>query len=219
MPVKTRFQPIERSTLFQAADGLSGAAASKALAGFARTQIDAAEATNRAAIGRFVPYTTTVDGSTTTDLDRVRPDGTIVAEFDLGSDLLIWIFEQLRAHAPVRSGRFRDSIKIFADGEEVDDPATATLADEVVFVTLVPYGRKIERGESKSAPDGVFEAVASLASARYGNQARIKFSYREPTGGDSMLEQWAAPRAAAARRPHRQHARDARQPAIIVTFR
>ena len=48
-------------------------------------------------------------------------------------------------------------------------------ADEYVFINTVPYARKIERGSSSQAPDGVYQAVAMLARDRFGNVARITY--------------------------------------------
>ena len=141
----------------------------------------------------------------------------IVAIYDLGSDVIQWIFDELRRTAPVLTGAFKESIAGYVDGAEVSGPpAIPPGAREVVFVATVPYARKIERGQSRMAKDGVFEAVSALARRRFGNIANIRFSYRSPLGGDTRLEKWARAKNRAKRG---QAARDRRQPAIIVSFR
>lgn len=216
MPVTAKVQLIDRETIFRATAGLSPQDQSKAVAAYARQVIAAADAQNARAEGHQVAKRIFVDGASSADFERVRPGGTIVAEWDLGTELIQWIYNQLETHSPEKTGRFKASITVYADGEEVDDLAKMPEATEVVFAALVPYARKIERR------DAVFEAVAALAAARFGNIARIKFSYRNPLGGASELEAWAAPRAAAVAniaRRRRHFARDTRQPAIILTFK
>jgi hypothetical protein len=56
------------------------------------------------------------------------------------------------------------------------------MASRYEFVSTVPYARKIERGLSPQAPDGVYQVVAVLAQKRFGNVARIRFSYRALPG-------------------------------------
>ena len=161
----------------------SPAARSRALASFARDQLAAAQAVNQAALG-FVPrHLTLVDGAVGADEDRVRPDGVISYEFELLGDLFAFVAEQLREHAPVRSGAFRDSFEFYADGELADPAGEPVAAKEYVFLSPLPYAHKLELGASRQAPDGVFEAVASLAAQRFGNQALIRFVYRAPIDG------------------------------------
>jgi hypothetical protein len=73
---------------------------------------------------------------------------------------------------------------LLADGAEVD-PSGANVppADEYVFINTVPYARRIERGSSSQAPDGVYQAVAMLARGRFGNIARITYSFRTVSSG------------------------------------
>lgn len=216
MPVTAKVQLIDRETIFRATAGLSPQDQSKAIAAYARQVIAAADAQNASAEGHQVTKRTFVDGAPSTDFERVRPGGIIVAEWDLGTELIRWIYDQLETHSPVKTGRFKASVTVYADGEEVDDLDKMPEATEVVFAALVPYARKIERH------DAVFESVAALAAARFGNVARIKFSYRNPLGGATELEAWAGKRAAAVTsvaRRRRQFSTDTRQPAIILTFK
>ncbi len=201
MSIETRIKPFERDVLFDLS-GLSPEEQSAALAEFARQEIDAAAAQNKAAIGHSVDYETFVDGVKSDRFEIVAPNGIIVAEFDLGSDLIQWIVEQILKHAPYLTGRFRKSIRIFADGVEVDSWSDIPEGvEEIVITSVVPYARKIEEGKSTQAPDGVFEAVAAMAAARYGNQANIRFTYREPMGGATELESWARAHSAQSTAP------------------
>lgn len=196
---------------------------SERLAKFAAKRIEEAAASNRLALGRDAPYTVSVDGRHGAPLSSVRPDGVIVAEFDLMGETLAWIGESLRSAAPVRSGQFRDSFLLLADGVEVPKGTEPGFATEYVFVSTMPYARKLERGLSKQSPDGVFDVVATLAARRLGNVASVRFGYRS-LHGVTTLDAWAS--KSTAKKTGRRTMRDAerddwlrRQPAIIVQSR
>lgn len=222
MSIETRIKPFERDVLFDLS-GLSPEEQSAVLAEFARQEIDAAAAQNKAAIGHSVDYETFVDGAKSNRLESVSPAGTIVAEFDLGTDLVQWVWDEVQKHSPVLTGAFKRSQRLFADGVELDGPESIPDGvEEIVIVSVAPYARKIERGQSSQVPNGVYEAVAAMAAARYGNQANIRFTYREPMGGATELEQWARVHSAredGAAKQRRQYAKDIRNPAVVISFR
>ena len=203
-------EPLDLDIQALIAEEFSPAARSRALAAVAREELASAEEVNKVALG-FVPsHSTVVDGVSGVPEDRVRPDGVIVYTFELQGELLTWIMDQLRTHAPVRSGRFRDSFELFADGQLVDPAAAIPPAAEYVFLSPLPYARKIEGSpgrppESRQAPQGVFEAVAAMAASRFGNQARIRFSFAAPIGGQLVTGKGRA-------------IAEARVPAITVSF-
>ena len=222
MAARLRIAPLDRAALVAPGAALSPEAAAAAVAAFARGEVAASAALNAAALGHPVPHRDAVGGVPDAPYEAVRPGESILAVFDLATDVLAWIAAQLQKHAPVRSGAYAAAVAIFADGTRVATPAEARDAEEVVFTSLVPYARKIERGASRQAPDGVFQAVAALAAARYGNSAAIRFAYREPVGGADALEDWAgahAARAEGAAKQRRQYLKNVRQPAVVVRFR
>jgi len=153
------------------------------LAAFARQEINEAKQINRNALGRDPPVKVFVDGREGAELEAVKPDGIIVAEFELVTEVLVWIARQLEQHSPVKSGLYRRSHIVLADGVEIVASEDVLAAKEYVFINVVPYARKIERGSSSQAPDGVYQAVAALARQRFGNVARITFSYRTVMSG------------------------------------
>jgi hypothetical protein len=184
MATSIRIEPIDRDIRLILDENLSPQARSHDFADFAQDTIDQVEADNASILGRVPRSKTFVDGRETNDLYSVRPDGgIIVAEFELIDDALQWIAQQLEQHSPVKTGRYQKSHTLFADGQEVAIGGTIPEADEYVFTNSVPYARKIERGSSSQAPDGVYQAVASLAQRRFGNIARITFGYRTAIGG------------------------------------
>lgn len=228
MAIRARIDVLDRSVLVDFAADLAPEARSAMLAEVAREGIsEAVEINRRADGGRDPQYIQFVDGRSGAALDAVRPDGVIEVEFLAGlrAEAIDWIWAALLATAPVRSGRYRKSFVLFADGAEVIDPDPSRVADEWVFVSTVPYARKIEgfAGRpplSDQAPDGVFHAVAVDAQRRFGNLAAVKFGSRSVEGG--MLSSWASStrlRSKGHASPHRRRDWLTRQPAIIVTFR
>lgn len=206
MAVTTRITPISRSIELTMQRHLSPEAQSARLAAYAKERLAEAQATNRQALGQVPPHDTYVDGRQGAAVESVKPDGVIVFDFELLDDLFGWIDLQLITHAPVLTGKYRRSFVLFADGMEVDPDGDVPPAKEYVYLNMQPYSRKIEQGLSDQAPDGVFEAVAVLAKKRFGNLAKIRFSYRTPiaaSGGSS--------------KENRQTDRANRQPAIVIT--
>lgn len=159
---------------------LSPQARQKFAAAEARRILSDVQASNARVFGEAPQHTTIVDGKIGAPLESVNPEhGKIVFEFQLMGHVLEWIGEQLVLHSPVLTGRYRDSHVMLADGVEVDVDAgaKAPAAESYTFVNTRPYARKIERGLSDQAPDGVFEVVADMARRRFGNIANIKFTY------------------------------------------
>lgn len=199
MTVTTRIQPVDQDIKIIISDLLSPDAQSAAFADFAEDALADAEATDAAALGYTPTHTTFVDGSETDDLTRVRPDGTIVFVFDLVGDFLQTIYQMLLDRAPVLTGAYRESIKLYADGTEVDVNGEIPSAAQYTFLSGVAYARKIEgsdgrKPESPQAPDGVFQAVATMAQQQFGNSARVSFAYISPADGG--IVDWAKTPAA-----------------------
>jgi hypothetical protein len=170
-------------------DSLGPAAISAAIAEVAREALAEAEAINAAALGEPVPYKTLVDGHESSNLDSVKPDGAIVGIFDLRTDMLTLIEAQLIAHSPVRTGRYQKSHRVFVDGVVTAIADIAAGVTEIVFAPLSAYAPEIEPhdgrpGESRKAPDGVYQAVAALARERYGAVADISFTFLAVPGVD-----------------------------------
>jgi hypothetical protein len=187
---------------------LSPKARQRKAAQYARKALADAQETNKRALGVVPPHRQFVDGKAGVALESVNPDhGRIVFTFELADEMLRWIGEQLVVNSPVLTGRYRDSHVLLADGVEVDADGKIPPAQVYTFVNIQPYARKIERGLSDQAPDGVFEVTAALAQRRFGNIARVRFTYRAL---DIPAERSRAARAAE---------RNSRNPAIVVTLR
>lgn len=200
------------------------------LAQFATVEIAAADQRNAAVVGRKVPHETFVDGRPSSNLMSVRPDGIIVAEWDLGVEVVRWIYTTLREKAPVLKGEYRDSITIFANDRVVPSPDAIGNADMIVIMATVPYARKLEgiagpKYMSSQAPDGVFKVVEAMGRRRFGNQAKIAYTFRNLGGMTSSLEAWASPRLSRNQRKfgrkkaQRQFDKDTRNPAILIMLK
>jgi len=220
MKITTRIEPINLDIAAILKDDLSPAARREALIDFARDQLADAQETNKRAIGRIPDHETIVDGARAARIEQVKPDGVIVFEFDLLLDLFAWIGEQLVLASPVLTGEYRASHAFFADGVEVEPGAAVPEAEEYVFLSTVPYARKLENGYSDQAPDGVYQVIATLAARRFGNYGKIRFSYRSPISSYVALGGRRGGKLASAE-TRAAHKREAvtRVPAIVITTR
>lgn len=199
-----RLDTFSRELQVMVSEVLSPEVRSALIADAAREALADAQATNREALGRDAPFETFVDSRPGAALETVNPDrGVIVFAFDVTPDVMEFIGRMLVLNSPVLTGRYQDSHRLFADGVEVERFDPALDAEEWVFLSALPYSRKIEAGLSDQAPDGVYEATAVMAQRRYGNVARITFGWSSPpTGGKG--------------REAVRLAREARVPAITV---
>jgi len=179
-------------------DGLSPSEATLQFARLATEHIDDAKKQNRQRLGREPQAKTYVNGTLNAPLENVGINGVIFTEFELITDILLFISTMLDKFSPVgkerdrrpgHPGLYQRSHVLFADNVEVDITTPALVpqisaADEFVFVNTVPYARKIERGLSNQAPDGVYQAVATMARRKYSRVAKIEFTYRSIFGGE-----------------------------------
>lgn len=238
MPVKTRVDSIASDIRIFIDQNLSPSAQSKAFANYAAGEIAKGDEKNRRVLGRVPPRVTTVDGQKGAPLDRVRPNGSIITEWELIGDVLIWIGEKLRDRSPVVSGKYRDAHTLFADGREVDLGGEIPVAEEYVFLNPLPYARKIEIGKTKEGrdfviqvPNRIYERTANDAKRRFGNLAKIRFSYRASEDSSIVkyvaLGGWARDKrgrfsktnATDAERSAHMHERSLRVPAIVVSLK
>lgn len=222
MPGRTavRLDPIARDIALVLDEALSPEAQEALLASAATEALTDAQETNRQALGYVPEHETFVDGARRAGITGITPKSSVVFEFKLLTDIIEWVETQLILHSPVRTERYARSHVWFADDVECD-PLSPPPAEQYVVLNSQPYARKVERGLSKQAPDGVYLAVAALAKRRFGNVAYVGFGYRSFPGG--AVGKWAgsATAAALARRvrrgnPNRHMDWLTRQPAIII---
>ena len=192
MAVKTRVETVDRDFAVLIREDLSPEAQAKQFAMFARTVRDQAIDQNEAVLGRKPTYTTSVDGRIGATEETVKVPGRIVYEFDIGTTILAEIGDMLVLNSPVLTGKFARSFKMFVDGTEyIPGEAMPVVQEEIVFLNIQPYARKIEGTpnrppQSDQTPDGVFQAVAIMAQRKYGNVATVRFTYRAFVEGGVM---------------------------------
>jgi len=190
MSIKTRIEPVGTFIEALVREDLSSAAQARAVGRFAREQLADAQATNRMILGRVPPHKTFVDGREGARPEDVRPGGKIVFEFDLIEDVLRWIANELVLRSPFRTGQYARSHTLFADGREIRLGEQIPFAMEYSFTNAVPYARKIEIGTTRAGrafviqvPNRIYERTARDARARFGNMAKISFTWRGVVGG------------------------------------
>lgn len=221
--ISAKLQPLSRELELAVSADLSPAERSKLIAEVAREDILEIDRVNDSAVGTDVQYRTFVGGSANTRLEAVNPDrGTIAATWDLGTDVVSIVGDMLRAHSPVLTGRYRASHILFADGVEVKAPDPKLSAKEWMWISGVPYARKIEKRQA----DGVYEAVATLARQmqargdnRIGNTAKISFEFRPlASGSGTALGRWASKTRSGGHIRNQSRRADwlLRQPAIVI---
>lgn len=233
MPVRVKIDPIDRDLTLFVDDRLSPAARAKAQADYARSVLADAQQRNRTANGQQPRHYTFVDRRAEAPLESVSPNGNITFQFDLIAPMLTWIHQRLRANSPVKTGRYRDSHVVFADGVEIDPEAAPPAAEQFVITNIQPYARRIEIGGSKftvGSSSGVYQHTAAMAASRFGNVAKITFSYRAVEGGSMKQISRVGPLQVKRDRRGRfvkgshvragnQAERALRAPAIIITMK
>lgn len=236
MTIRTRIEPISSFLDVVVRDDLSREGQQRAIADFSRARLGEAQQVNQRILGRLPPHETFVDGRRGGNLDSVRPQGGIIVfEFEILTDVLRWIAEMLVDRSPFVSGNYRRGHTLFADGKETPVGGTIPAAQEYSFTNLVPYARKIEIGKTKSGrafvvqvEPRIYERTAKDARARFGNIARIEFTFRGIVGGFQINQAKAAALTGAGRRkatgaieksiaPMSHNKSAVRFPAIVVT--
>lgn len=189
MAVSFRADPIDRMTRTLLA-GLNEQRKVMA-AQFAREEIARAEAINKVATGGEVKYTVSVDGRVGAPLESVNTSGgSIIVEFNLGTDVLRWIADKLKARSPPGTGRYIGAQIMLADGREVSPYGRVPPADEYVFLDTAPYSPKIEMGKTKSGRSftisasnaRVYDRTAKEARSMFKDIADIQYSFRQLAG-------------------------------------
>lgn len=170
-----RIEPIDRDIKLMVDNTLSVASQISQFADFAIESELATLLVDEDVLDTIVNVKKWVDGVLDASEYAVTLGGTIVYEFQILNDVLLFIGEELQKMSPVRTGRYQQSHILFADGIEVPIDQNIPEASEYTFVSTLPYSRKIESGESQQAPSGVYEVTAFQASSKFGNVAKIVF--------------------------------------------
>lgn len=175
MVLKTQTGPFSGNINLLISRTLSPSARSKKFAEFAKAGIAEADAINSRALGRVASRAVIVDGRAGAPIDRVKPEGLIVAQWDVGTPALTWIWNALRDRSPILTGKYRKGHQLFADGAELLLGAIIPIARAYRFVNAEPYSHKIEVGKTESGrdfeimvPNRIYERVAREADSMFG---------------------------------------------------
>lgn len=126
-----------------------------------------------------------VDGRLGAPEEAVKPNGVIVYFYPRLEEVAQFALETLFDLSPVLSGRYRESHTLFVNGVAVPNLKNYTQG-EITISNPMPYARKIEIGRMKMrVPGRVYEHAVKIVRARFGNVAKIGFTYRglTSTGG------------------------------------
>lgn len=176
-----RLRPAEAA--LQLRSRFTGEERRQELIRFARQAIQEVNQHNAAIVGAPLGYETVVDGRRDTPVEAVQAGGTVVVLWALHLGAVDFTYETLLRLSPRRTGRYERHHVMLVNGEQMGPPPVPIdPMDEVIFVNLAPYARRIEQGWSSQAPDGVYEAATAIVRARYGNLVDVVFGYRRFTG-------------------------------------
>jgi hypothetical protein len=136
--------------------------------------------------GRFIR---TVDGVRGAREEQVKPDGSIVYVYPRLDEVVQAALDILFDLSPVLSGAYRMNHRLFIDGVEARNLAGWDGKSAIVISNSMPYSRKIELGKMTMrvpGSDRVYEQAEFALLQRFGNQARVFFTYRGLMGGSLL---------------------------------
>jgi hypothetical protein len=134
-------------------------------------------------------FVRTVDGVRSAREEQVRADGTIIYVYPRLDEVVQAAMDLLFELSPVLSGAYRMGHTLFVNGVEASNLAGWDGQGEILISNVLPYSRKIELGKMTMrvpGSDHVYEQAEFALRQRFGNQARIVFSYRGLMGGSVL---------------------------------
>ncbi|HEY0330237.1 MAG TPA: hypothetical protein VGC77_14205 [Rhodopseudomonas sp.] len=180
------------------------------------------------------PRILTVNGQIGARIESLRPgSGVVIAEWQLGREVIAWIWQTLRDRSPVVSGDYKRGHLLFADGALVEEGQKIPNASTFKFINAVPYARKIEIGKTKSGRSFVvqvepriYERTYKDAKGRFGNIAQISTGFEPAPSGYSLKKNQAhrsfsgkGMRVSKRQRPDRVAGSAVSVPFILVSLR
>lgn len=196
------------------------------LAAVARDALAALQASGRAGPA----YTLFVDNRPASSEDSVRGDGTgkILYQFSYIGDAVIFALDFLKARAPSRSGKYRNSFFVGVDGRFVNasafSPDSVPPTAEIIIGNSQPYNRKVDVQLSGgkvlqfSVPPGEYDDCAAALKQRFGNTLSAKRLYDVNFPGKYLLHRDQRRKSGRRAGSAVRRAGDAGQsPAIVIT--
>jgi hypothetical protein len=140
-----------------------------------------------------------VDGVLGAPESAVKDGGVIVYDYGRLDVVAEFALDVLRQLSPVDSGDYVRSHRILLNGVTVgnpNNPASQSLAswkpgDRITISNPLPYTRKIEIGrKGYRAHAHVYEKAAQIVASRYGNVAKVFFTYDKAPKGEIYAWAW-----------------------------
>lgn len=135
---------------------------------------------------RPVSFTRFVDGRKGAPEETVKANGVITYLYPRLDIVAQTAMETLFDRSPVLSGEYRNAHTLFLNGVAVTNLRDWRPGDEVSISNPLPYARKIEVGSMKMRVPGsarVYQEAVSIVNRRFGNLAKVLFTYRAVVGG------------------------------------
>ena len=133
-------------------------------------------------------FTRFVDGRQGAAEETVTASGRIRYVYDRLDEVVQFALETLFDFSPVLSGEYRKSHLLFVNGVAARNLENYS-GGEIVLTNVLPYSRKIELGVMNmrvNGSDQVYLRAANLVASRYGNVARVEFTYRGAVAGGAI---------------------------------
>ncbi|MER8615969.1 hypothetical protein NKG99_03810 [Mesorhizobium sp. M1409] len=136
-----------------------------------------------------------VDGQQGTPEEAVKPFGVIVYTYPRLEEVVRFAMQTLFDLSPVLSGEYRNSHTLFVNGAAAANLDGYIPGADLAITNYVPYSRKIEVGSMKMRVPGteeVYQQARRVIMARFGNIAKVQFTYRGIVGGSQVNQALAA---------------------------
>lgn len=120
-------------------------------------------------------YDRYVNGVKDAPESAVVAPGPILYDFIWWQEVVEFALQFLVERSPIRSGRYKRSWIVMADGSPVSDPSKIPIDAEVIITNDQPYSRKIDVGHMKmSVPPFVIEDARQAIMRIFGNMLTAK---------------------------------------------
>lgn len=158
--------------LRMATAGIAPEAVNRALADFARSELQKAQS-----VGAGRSYQLFVNGRAATSEFEVEAPGPIVYLFSMWPEVIDFAIAELKRRSPVRTGRFRDSFIVVVDGNIVPSGKMIDATAEVIVTNFQPYIRKAEAGLLGTKRFAIFDGTKRALARRFGNEGRSSYGF------------------------------------------
>lgn len=116
--------------------------------------------------------------------ESVVPPGPILYVFTWWSDIVAFALQYLVERGPERSGRYKRSWTVLADGQPVENPKAIRAAQTVAIVNTQPYHRKIDVGHMRMrVPHHVVDDGRKAVLRVFGNLVTARRTMMQLPGG------------------------------------